>query len=315
MLVAAESLGVVVLAYGGGGEYEELIDSLFAERLPSAAILVVHNPAAPGEPPPAFPPGCEVIQSDRNLGYAGGMNLGIARLRLRNADPILLLTHDARLRPGSLEALLQAARRQPRLGIIGPVLLLSGTEVPFSYGGLTSAWGANVHLKSQPESTEDGVFGCDWVDGGTLLIRAAVLDAVGGFDERFWGYCEEADLCLRARRVGYRVGVVFAAKADQDPGGSKRLGAWAYLTTRNGIEYARRAAGLRGLTSILARSIYLVALNLARAAIRALGLRPGAPSEPWTLAVGISRGTFDFCRGRWGPPPSGLPGKGDLQNV
>ena len=161
MLVAAESLGVVVLAYGGGGEYEELIDSLLAEQVPPRRD--------PSRPQPGRArrtstrhrrPDCEVIQSDRNLGYAGGMNLGIARLRLRNADPILLLTHDARLRPGSLEALLQAARRQPRLGILGPVLLLSGTEVPFSYGGLTGAWGANVHLK-EPARIDRGR--CLWL--------------------------------------------------------------------------------------------------------------------------------------------------------
>lgn len=304
-----ESLGVVVLAYGGGGEFEALIESLFVEQVPAASILVVHNPAVPGEPVPAVPPGCEVIQAERNLGYAGGMNLGISRLRRRGADPILLLTHDARLRPGSLEALLQAARRQPELGILGPVLVLSGTEVPFSYGGMTGVVGANVHLKSRPALTADGVIACDWVDGGTILIRAAVLEAVGGFDERFWGYCEEADLCLRARRAGYAVGVVLAAKADQAPGGTKRLGAWAYLTTRNGIEYARRAVGLIGLFSILARSVYLIALNLLRTAIRAVGLRSGGPAEPWTLAVGISRGTLDFCRGRWGPPPQGFPGR------
>ena len=85
---------------------------------PADSILVVHNPAEPGEPAPAAPPGCEVLQAERNLGYAGGMNLGIARLRERGAGPplLLLLTHDARLREGALGALLEASRRSPGSG-------------------------------------------------------------------------------------------------------------------------------------------------------------------------------------------------------
>lgn len=313
--MAAEALGVVVLAYGGGGEHEPLVASLLAEGVGPASILVVHNPAEPGEPAPYVPPGCEVLQAERNLGYAGGMNLGIARLRERGADPLLLLTHDARLREGALDALLGAAGRSSQFGILGPALVLTGTDVPFSYGGVTGAGGANAHVKEPPAAPGDGVFACDWVDGGTMLIRRDVLEVAGDFDERFWGYCEEADLCLRARRAGYAVGVVLSAQADQDPGATKRLGAWAYLTTRNGIEYARRAAGLRGLLSIVSRSAWLVGLNLIRTMLRAVRLRPGDPAEPWTLVVGISRGTLDWFRRRWGPPPPGLPGMGDLHNA
>ena len=315
MLVEAEALGVVVLAYGAGGEYGPLIASLLAEGAPPASILVVHNPAEPGEPAPGVPAGCGVLEAERNLGYAGGMNLGIEQMRQRGGvDLLLLMTHDARLRPGALDTLLEAARNSAGFGILGPALILTGTDIPFSYGGLTGAEGGNAHVKELPEAS-DGVFRCDWVDGGTMLVRSEVLDRVGGFDERFWGYCEEADLCLRARRAGYAVGVVLAARADQDPGAAKRLGAWAYLTTRNGIEYARRAAGLRGLVSLALRSVRLVAFNLLRTALRALRLRRGDPAEPLTLAIGIARGTLDYFRGRWGPPPPGLPGMGDLRNA
>jgi N-acetylglucosaminyl-diphospho-decaprenol L-rhamnosyltransferase len=312
--MGTEGVAAVVLSYGGGGELGPLLDSLSAEGLPESAVLVVHNQAAPGEPPPAVPAGFEVVQTDRNRGYAGGMNVGLARQLERGAERILLLTHDARLRPGALAALLDAAARQPRFGVLGPVLLLTGTETPFSFGGTTGPGGANAHLKRRPQAAE-GVSACDWVDGGTMLVRREVFERAGGFDERFWGYCEEADLCLRARRAGFSVGVVLAAAADQDPGATKRLGAWAYLMTRNGIEYASRAAGLRGLVAITARSAWIVALNLLRAGLRSLRIRPGGPAEPWTLAVATARGALDRFRGRWGPPPPGLPGSGDLTNA
>jgi N-acetylglucosaminyl-diphospho-decaprenol L-rhamnosyltransferase len=313
--VRAEGLGVAVLAYGGGGEFAPLLDSLLAEGIPAASVLVVHNPAEPGEPPPAAAAGWELVQTGRNLGYAGGMNVGVARLLARGVELALLLTHDARLRPGALEALLAAAAAQPRFGVLAPALVLAGTDTPFSFGGMTSADGANSHLKAPPADAPDGALDCDWVDGGTILVRREVFERVGDFDERFWGYCEEADLCLRARRAGFSVGVVAAARAEQAPGASKRLGAWAYLMTRNGIEYGRRAAGLRGLATITARSAWIVVVNLARTALRALRLRRGGPAEPWALAVGTARGALDRYRGRWGPPPPGLPGMGDLHNA
>jgi N-acetylglucosaminyl-diphospho-decaprenol L-rhamnosyltransferase len=312
--VASDALGVAVLAYGDDREFEPLIESLLAEGVPAASILLVHNPARPGEAAPSVASGCELIQTGRNLGYAGGMNVAVARLLERGAELLLLLTHDARLRPGALDTLLSVAARQPDLGLIAPVLLLIGTEVPYSFGGRTSPSGANSHRKEPPAGDED-ILLCDWIDGGTMLVRREVFERVGDFDERFWGYCEEADLCLRARRSGFSAGVVVAARADQAPGASKRLGAWAYLMSRNGIEYGRRFAGVRGLAARTAAAFWLVVVSLLRTALRGLHLRPGAPAEPWALAVGTARGAVDRYRGRWGPPPPNLPGMGDLSNA
>jgi GT2 family glycosyltransferase len=307
-------LGVLVLAYGAGREHDALLDSLVAEGVPVDTILVVHNEATPGEAAPPAPGGVEVVQTGANLGYAGGMNFGLARLLPRGDESILLLTHDARLRPGALAALRAARARNPRFGLLGPALVLTGTERPFSFGGTTDRDGANAHVKARP-ATVDGIFACDWVDGGSMLVGREVLERVGDFDAGFWGYCEEADLCLRARRAGFAVGVVVDAVADQAPGAAKRPGAWAYLTTRNGIEYAGRARGARGVAAISARSALIVAINLARVALRRVGLRAGSPAEPWALAVGTARGAVDRFRGRWGPPPPNLPGMGDLGNA
>jgi GT2 family glycosyltransferase len=308
-------LGVVVLAYGEGDEYRDVLASLRAEGVAPEAIVLVHNPARPGEPHPEVPDGCELVAMDANLGYAGGMNAGVERQLERGAERLLLLTHDARLRPGALAALLDAAERDPRRGVLGPALVLSGSGEPFSFGGFTDRNGGNAHVREVPADVRDGVFECDWADGGTLLVRADLLRAVGGFDERFWAYCEESELCLRARRAGFVVGVVLAAVAEQAPGGAKRLGAWSYLLTRNGLEYGRRAGGMRAaVVGVLYRTL-LVASYLARTLLRASGLRPGDPHETWTLAVGTGLGTLDFLRRHWGPPPAGLPGIGDVSNA
>lgn len=307
------SVRAVVLSYGDGGEYAPLLASLAAEGMPPERVLVVHNPAAPGEPDPALPPGYELLRASHNLGYSGGMNLGIERQLGRGCELLLLLTHDARLRPGALATLVDAAEKHPEYGLLGPALVFAGSEEPFSFGGLVHAGGGIGHRTARPAAV-DGIAACGWLDGGTVMTRAAVLERVGRFDERFWSYYEETDLCLRARRAGYRVGVVLGAVAEQAPGGPGRPGPWAYLMTRNGVAFARRAAGLPGLALAGARAVFELGLELVRVAARGLRLRRDSPAEPWALAVGTARGLLDFCRGRWGPPPP-LPGSGDVRNL
>jgi GT2 family glycosyltransferase len=308
-----DSLRAVVLSYGSGGKHGPLLASLLAEGLPAERILVVHNPALPGEPDPVLPAGVELLRNSHNLGYAAGMNRGIERQLERGCDLVLLLTHDARLRPGALAALLEAATAHPEFGLLGPALVFAGSERPFSFGGLDRGAGRMAHRRELPEA-QDGIATCDWIDGGTMLVRAATLERVGRLDESLWSYYEEAELCLRARRGGFGVGVVLTAVADQAPGGLGRPAAWSYLMTRNGIAYASRADGSGGLLLASARAAFEALLELARVLARGLRLRRGSPTEPWALCVGTARGLLDFHRRRWGPPPT-LPGPGDVSNV
>jgi N-acetylglucosaminyl-diphospho-decaprenol L-rhamnosyltransferase len=312
----SSGLRVVVLTYGTSGVHGPLLESLREEGVDPARILVVHNPSRPGESPPGIAAGVETIVAPHNLGYAAGMNLGLRRVLAAPEDSefVLVLTHDARLRRGALDLMLAAARSQPRFGALGPVLLYVGTETPFSFGGVRLPNGRLEHRRVRPAGDAE-IAACEWIDGGTMLVRTAALRSAGEFDERFWGYVEEAELCLRIERAGYAVGVVLAAAADQDPGGPKRPGPWAYLLTRNGLAYAQRSLGGRAVARQLAGAAWRVVFETARAASRALRLRPGSPFEPWAVAVGVARGAVDFLRGRWGPPPADLPGAGDVGNL
>jgi GT2 family glycosyltransferase len=309
-----EGVRAVVLTHGAGGEYGPLLDSLAAGGMALEKVVVVHNPSAPGEEAPPVPAGCEVISAARNLGYTGGMNLGIDRQIGRGGDLLLILTHDARFRGDALQRLVGAARGNSEYGVLGPALVHAGTDEPFSFGGVTRPNGVRTHLRERPAAGGE-IAPCDWVDGGTMLFRVDLLERIGGFDERFFIYCEDAEICLRATAAGYRVGVVPDALADQAPGGAKRLGPWAYLMTRNGAAYTYRARGWRGLASVLAGSARIVAVNLARVVARGLRLRRGSPAEPWALTVGTARGMLALLTRRWGPPPAGLPGSGDVSNV
>jgi glycosyltransferase involved in cell wall biosynthesis len=170
-----------------------------------------------------------------------------------------------------------------------------------------------VHLKSAPHGGRDGISECDWIDGAAMLLRGDVLNAVGLFDERFFMYFEETDLCLRAARAGWRIGVVLGSAAEQLPGGGRRPGSYQYLSTRNGLAFAWRAAGLWGLITSLSRRIREGA-GLLRARLNPRLSRRVRVLAQVELAA-TRQGVVDFFFRRWGPPPLTLAGLGDLQGV
>jgi hypothetical protein len=313
-------LGTVVLTHGREREAYPLLESLLEQGAPADSVVVVHNPTDPADPPLDVPdPGIHVLRAERNRGYAGGMNMGIADRLERGADAVLILTHDIRLREGALSALVDAARAAPAYGILAPVQWVRGRgDELFSYGGVMKRNGVTNHICERPEPTDaGGIARCDWVDGAAMLIRAELVRAAGPFDERFFGYYEESDFCLRATRLGWRVGVALGSNVEQAPGIDRRPGAFAYLSTRNGLEYARQAVGLRGTLVAL----YVLLRETARETARwtALRTRHDADAPELTLPkvrlAGMWLGARDWVAGRWGPPPATLPGMGDYQNV
>lgn len=301
---AAVRPGCVVLAYGPVDSYLGPVGRLLEAGIPPGSITVVHNPAGADDPPLTAPAGVEVVRSPRNLGYAGGMNLGVARHLSRGRSHVLLLTHDVRLSAGSVDTLLRAAAAHPEYAILGPAVHWDGR--PFAYGGTLDRRGSwSLRLQAPaPAWAEADVFDADWVEGSAMLVSAVAFGRLGPLEERFFMYFEEAEFCLRAARAGLKIGVVPAAVADQDPGFTERPATYSYLMARNAMEYARRAAGVRGLGSALERQ-----LSKSRLAVRAaLGARSTAEQRRHARLrlLGIWTGVLAFVLRRWGPPPQAM---------
>jgi hypothetical protein len=151
----------------------------------------------------------------------------------------------------------------------------------------------------------------DWIDGSVMLVAATVFGDAGLMDERFFMYCDEVEFCLRAAREGWSVGVVPGAVAHQRSGASQRPGAFRYLQTRNGLEVARRVGGWRALASTAGRLIGQ-SWELTRVSFGPHTRDDERVQARINLRAGLL-GARDFVRGRWGPPPSRLPGLGDVQ--
>jgi GT2 family glycosyltransferase len=300
-LTAGRELGVVVLTHGRAGAYPPLLSSLIDQGVPASSIVIAHNPVDPSDPAivPAHA-GITVLRMPGNLAYAGGMNAGVRHHLGRGAGLLLLLTHDVRLRPGAVTTLVEAADRAPEFGVLGPLLWNRGEDKVFSYGGRSGERGGWVgHILDGPPPASDGIAECEWVDGAALLIRRHVFDQAGLLDERLFIYFEETELCLRARRAGWKVGVVLAAEAEQESGQPARPGFHAYLTSRNGFEYARKVNGAVAVLATVRRSL-TETLQLLGAYRRA---GPDERRSARVKVVGMWLGFLDFLIRRFGPPP------------
>jgi GT2 family glycosyltransferase len=307
-----EKVGAVVLAYGSDGSLAELLGDLTAGGIQPADVTVVHNPSREREVLERADARHDFLSSDYNAGYAAGMNIGLRRRLARGDDVVLLVTQEVRFEDGGVARLLDAAGRAPSFGVLGPALLWRERGEPFSYGGVLHADGRIEHLLNRPQ-VADGVAECDWVDGAAMVIRRVLVEDVGFLDERFFLYFEDTEFCLRATRAGWRIGVVLDAKAEQSPGGGRRSGAYEYLYTRNGLEFAARAAGVGGLRVALGRQLK-ESTDLLR-----IRCNPRSPSSTRRTAQlklhGTFRGAADFMLRKWGPPPPRLARLGGIENT
>jgi N-acetylglucosaminyl-diphospho-decaprenol L-rhamnosyltransferase len=161
-------------------------------------------------------PAVRVIESE-NRGLSAGWNTGI---RATASEHVLLLNADAWLLDGALSALVAAADRHPRAAAIGPRLENTDGTLQRSVRGYPTAWRlATEYLylrKLAPRSRALNAFygaGFDharereveWLMGACLLVRRAVFDEVGPFDERYFLFSEEVDWMRRAADRGWSV--------------------------------------------------------------------------------------------------------------
>jgi len=158
-----------------------------------------------------------LIRSDTNLGFAGANNRGFAQAR---GCYVILLNSDAFLRPGAVRLSLQHMDAQPRVGAGGGRLVgrddswqPSARMFPSLFNELLMLSGlAARYPKSRLLGRADRTWAdpregaeVDWLPGAYVIVRRAVLERVGYFDERFFLYYEEVDLCRRIKAAGYAI--------------------------------------------------------------------------------------------------------------
>lgn len=203
-----KKVSVVVLSYNGKSYLEECLRSVLAQSHPAYQLIVVDNASSDGSPElvrERFPQ-VELIRNRRNLGYAGGINVG---LREAQGELIALLNQDTVVQESWLAELARAFEMDPKIGIAGcKILFADGRTIQHAGGIITYPQALPDHYGygQFDEGQYDQMKEVDYVTGAALGIRRSVLEDVGYFDEAFFpAYYEDADFCFRAREAGYKV--------------------------------------------------------------------------------------------------------------
>ena len=223
-------VSVVIVSYETATELRECLASL-ATAAAAAAVtcqtIVVDNHSADGsvEVARAAEPDAVIVQNQENRGFAAAANQGLA---LATAGTILLLNPDTVVNAEALEACL-AALEDPGVGIAAPILLNSEGTVQQSWHEFPTRWRALID--TVPPVAAARILGRralgpprepDWVIGAFLMTRRDVLDRIGMVSEATFMYGEDMELCLRARRNGYRIRLLPAARAVHLGGAAAR---------------------------------------------------------------------------------------------
>lgn len=240
----------------------------------------------------------EVLAAGGNLGFGPGANVGLrdwlARPALEAGEWVLVAPHDALPEPGCVARLLDEAGRRPRAGL---------ACADYGEGLAGGAYGAGKPVLDRyfgailaPSQQHPGWESTGYPHGTLLLARRSCLEDIGLFDERYFAYCEEADLGERARRAGWEVGIVWGAIV-RNPSWSVGDAVGEYLKLRNSLLLIRTHFGRYAVT---------VRLVMAVSQTGRLALRPPARRPPEFSLHARLRAMTDFLRGRTGPPPPAL---------
>ena len=216
---ATADVAVVIVNYDSGDDVSRAVRSVHdAAGDARVDIVVVDNGSRDGSADRAEAafPGLRVVRNERNLGFPSAANIG---MRATTAPWVFLLNPDARVTAGTLGGLLKLAGDRPEAGVIGVLtrggdgaVYPSARKVP-TYAEATlhafvspfrpdNRWTRAYRLDGWDRRSERSV---DWVSGSSMLLRRAALDHVGLFDEGFFMYVEDLDLCTRMRQAKWDV--------------------------------------------------------------------------------------------------------------
>lgn len=147
-------------------------------------------------------PHVEVVARTDRAGYGANHNMGLTRAVGRH---VLFLNDDARVEPGAIDALAARLDADPRAGVACPTIVDEhGATTPSLWPRPSPALDVRQALRlGRPLPARDGEIG--WAMGCALLVRTEAARAAGGFDEAFYMYSEEVDLCVRLADAGWRV--------------------------------------------------------------------------------------------------------------
>jgi N-acetylglucosaminyl-diphospho-decaprenol L-rhamnosyltransferase len=212
--------GAVIVAHSRLDHARACVDSLRRDLPPDRIVVVFNDPCdAPEDDLGELGAHAVVVSPLRPTGYGANLNLGV-RILGDAIDACVLANDDVVFEPGCVARLVDALAHEPRVAVAGPRALNRDGSEQLSHWRFPSVRGEvrRVAVPSQPlwavrpgardDEADDGagpVHHVDCVTGAAFVVRVDAFRAVGGFDEEFFLYYEETDLCFRLRRAGWSI--------------------------------------------------------------------------------------------------------------
>lgn len=207
---------VIVLHYKHYAHTRACLNSLRASTFRNLDVIAIDNGSDDG----AFTalqqefPEVLAMQLPRNLGFAGGVNVGLRAALDAGTEWLMLLNNDAIVAPDCIEKLIAGLQRHPHIGILSPKFIRPSTGRLGAIGFRVTTYDVQPVGWDAPDAPADDTetpILFDAVSGGAMLIRRAVIEQIGLFDECFFFYFEDTDFCVRTREAGFDVAYLPAA--------------------------------------------------------------------------------------------------------
>jgi len=294
--VTRPDVSAIVVNYNAGAELRRALRSVADELGPADWEAVVIDNASvdgSGDIVGEFGPRVRLLRNERNVGFARGVNQGLAAT---SAPLVLVMNPDCRLMEGAFASLRRELEHSESCAMTGPRILdPDGSEQGNARGDpdmFTGLFGRTTLLRRAlpglPVSRRNVISAAaarkgktsvkvDWLSGACILARRAALHAVQGFDERYFLYWEDADLCRRLRSRGFEVRYVPGATAVHRVGQSSRSARAAAIQAFHEsayLYYATHVAAHSWPRRLLART-----LLSARCWLRLRRTRLAAPTD------------------------------------
>ncbi len=295
---------VILVNWNGYDDTAACVESCFALDYDPFRLVIVDNCSADGSGARlrdrfSAEERVEVLLAERNLGFAGGNNLGIRHAIDAGAKYVWLLNNDTVVDPAALRELVSAAQEHPEAGMVGSkVYYHDRPEVLWFAGGVIKPRhdGTTFHrgMDEVDRGAYDEVAHVDYVTGCSLLTSVEVVRSIGLMAEEYFLYWEEVDWCDRARAAGYPSLYIPSSRVWHKVGGS--LGADASPTrirydARNRLLFYRRNRPKDMPRVLFWLNRQIVTLALVRGKTR--------------HSAALLRGELDYFAGKRGPIDAG----------
>jgi GT2 family glycosyltransferase len=295
--VSNKKIGATIITFNNISDTLYAIDSFLNSDYKNIELLVIDNKSdeiyknkLASEVESKFPK-VKLLYINEDKGYGGACNIGAKYLIDKGSEVLLFLNNDVFLEKSCVSRL--AENLSNNIVLTGPKLYFGFSKILYCAGGffdknlIIKNRGCGEIDKGQYDKKEE----IEFINGSVFMIDAAIFMKLGGFDENFYYYCDETDLCYRILKAGYKI--IYEPQAQAYHYASKTLGQGSkrsyYFLARSTLHFTAKHGKSRG---IFLRNLCYIVYNFL------MGFTWNKIKQVYAVNYAVIKGIADFIRGR-----------------